>query len=133
MKFVVILNKRHDLGAMASALGHVVAGVTSTIDRREGCFVTYKDADGESYPNISEWPLIVLRASSAQMKSSRKKLINAELPSACYLNTMFSGGSIAQQAATAKTKSEEVELIALATFGGSELVDAICKKHSLWR
>jgi len=133
MKFVAILNKRRDLSELTSALGHVVAGVTNTVENEAGSFVTYIDADGEEYPHISEWSLIVLRASPGQLKATRTKLEALGLPAVCYLNTMCSGGSSAQQLTTKKTHSDEIEILAIATFGTSEKVDSICKKFSLWR
>jgi len=131
-KFVVILNKVYELSRMASALGHVTIGLSRGIADADASLVTYRDLNGREYPSISDWPFMILRASSEQMKTARERLREVNLPAVCYLDTMFEGGSAAQQAATLQKSSADIQLIALATFGPIESVDSVCKKYSLW-
>lgn len=132
-KFVVLLNKSYELIDMASAIGHVAAGLASGLQPGEASLVTYVDAERNEFPMISDWPFVILRASGGQLKTCRQKLIDAGLPAIAYLDSMFHGGSQAQQEATAARRLEDLTIVALATFGSAEAIDAICRKYSLWR
>lgn len=132
-KFVVVLNKSYELKNLVSAIGHVTVGLTSCLSVEDLSLVKYEDADGIEYPGISDWPFIILRATSGQMKTARDKLLEAGLPTVIYTDTMFTGGSEVQQSKTRQKKSEEIEFVAISTFGTADKVDSICKKFSLWR
>src|SRR4051794_25773453 len=96
-KFVVILNKSYQADQLLSALGHVSAGLSANSgDRPLMDFVTYKDAEGATYPNVSAWPFIVLRGNGGGLKRFRSDLIESGIEYSCYLDTMISGGSEAQ-------------------------------------
>lgn len=133
-KFVVVLNKSYAADQLLSALGHVTAGLAANSPEREAMgFVVYRDAQGEAYPNISEWPFIVLRGNGSGIKRFRADLIAADLSYSCYLDTMISGGSAAQVAATATQNSDNLQILALATFGDAAKIDPLTKKFSLWK
>jgi hypothetical protein len=132
-KFVIVLNKRYELPTMASAIGHVAAGLAASCPESLLQFVTYRDADGQEYPSISHWPFLILRAGSGQLANLRGNLESSNLPVVCYLDTMFAGGSDAQQAATASRASSEIEIVALGTFGEVSAIDEWTRKLSLWR
>jgi hypothetical protein len=133
-KFVVVLNKTYQADQLLSALGHVTAGLSANSSQRETMnFVVYRDKDGGAYPNISAWPFIVLRGKSGELKRLRSELLAANLDYACYLDTMISGGSDAQMAATTTKTGDELQILALATFGEGAKLDPLTKKFSLWR
>ena len=133
-KFVAVLNKAHDVSRLLSALGHVsggLAGNSGLADKMK--FVTYVDRSGETYPNISEWPFVVLRGKGSHIKRFREELIAKQMKYACYLDTMLSGGSEVQQAETKRKSSEELEILALATFGDAAALDPLTRRFSVWR
>lgn len=134
-KFVVVLNKSYELTQLASGLGHVTAGLIASQADRLGdlSFVEYKSADGEVYPWISDWPFIILRGGGGQMATFRTALQSRNLPCVSYLDTMLSGGSQAQQEATAGKQTAELVPLAVATFGEKAVIDELTKKFSLWR
>jgi hypothetical protein len=133
-KFVVVLNKSHDVARLLSALGHVSAGVAGNSGlTNEMKFVTYIDKSGQTYPNISEWSFVVLRGKGSHIKKFREELIAKQMKYSCYLDTMLSGGSQVQQAATKERSPEELELLALATFGDAAIIDSLTKRFSVWR
>ena len=132
-KFVIILNKRYELALMTSAIGHVAAGLAKKCANEDLRMVTYRDASGVEYPSISHWPFLILRAGAGQLANLRMNLENAGLPAVSYLDTMFSGGSDAQQEATSSKKSDEIEIVALGTFGDVNAIDEWTRKFSLWK
>src|SRR5947209_5843196 len=120
-KFVVVLNKRHEANELLSALGHVAVGVAGGRPNPDDLsLVTYIDADGVEYPDVSDWPFIVLRGGGGQMATFRNRLRDRGLPAVAYLSTMRTGGSEAQQELTARTRTEDLEVVAVATFGSRE-------------
>lgn len=134
-KFVIVLNKRQELPRLLSAIGHVAIGVAGGDHHSPSdlSLVTYMDADGQQYPSISDWSVVVLRGGSGQMKNLKSSLEAEGLPCVVYLDTMLTGGSEAQQAKTKETKGEDVEILALATFGEISQLDPLTKKFSVWQ
>ena len=135
MKFVVVLNGSQDLSRLASGVGHVTAGLVARLSDRIGdlSFVEYKSADGEVYPWISDWPFIILKGRGGQIDTFRQTLNFRNIPCATYLDTMLSGGSVAQQEATAAKPHSELTPLAVAAFGERSVLDELTKKFSLWR
>jgi hypothetical protein len=133
-KFVVVLNKSYQAEQLLSALGHVTAGLAGNTSQADAMsFVTYRDRDGAGYPNISAWPFIVLRGNGGGLKRLRTDLIEAGIEYSCYVDTMISGGSDLQQEATRMKSGDELQVLALATFGDSEKIDPFTRKFSLWK
>ena len=132
-KFVVVLNKRYEAAELLSALGHVTVGVAGGDGDTDGLsLVTYVDADGTEYPRISDWPFIVLRGKGGQMATFHERLREEGLPAVAYLDTMRTGGSEAQQERTRQMATEQIELLAVATFGERERIDPLTKRFSVW-
>ena len=132
-KFVVVLNKRHEASELLSALGHVAVGLGGSMPSdADPSLVTYVDADGTEYPNISDWPFIVLRGKGGQMAMFRDRLGELGLPAVAYLHTMRTGGSKAQQERTRQTAAEDIEVLAVATFGPRDQIDPLTKRFSVW-
>lgn len=134
-KFVVVLNRSFELSRLVSGLGHVTAGLVASQSGRldELSFVEYKSRDGQIFPWISDWPFIVLKGGGGQLKTFRAALLERELPCAAYLDTMLTGGSQAQQEATAQRSQEDLAVLAVATFGEAAVLDELTRKFSLWR
>jgi hypothetical protein len=134
-KFVVVLNRGFDLARLTSGIGHVTAGLVASQARSldKLSFVEYKSSDNQSYPWISDWPFIMLKARGGQLKTFRDALVGLGLPCTVYLDTMLTGGSEAQQKATRARTSEELTYLAVATFGDRETIDELTKKFSLWQ
>jgi hypothetical protein len=133
-KLVIILNKRRELSEMLSGIGHVAIGLGGSYQPPEDLsLVTYVDADGTEYPSISDWSVVILRGGSGQMKNLKKDLEAESLPCVTYLDSMLSGGSQVQQERTRETSAEDIEILALATFGEVSQLDPLTKKFSVWR
>jgi hypothetical protein len=133
-KFVVVLNKSYDVSRLLSALGHVSAGLAGNSGLADEMkFITYEDKSGQTYPNISEWSFVVLKGKGSHIRKFREGLLAKQMKYACYLDTMLSGGSEVQQAATKEKPAEECEMLALATFGDAAILDSLTKRFSLWR
>lgn len=133
-KFVVVLNRSYDLARLTSGIGHVTAGLVGSLSDRVGDlrFLQYKAADGATFDWISDWPFVVLKGRGGQLKTLRSNLQTQGLPCVTYLDTMLEGGTAVEQAATAERTLDELEILALATFGEQEAIGAMTKRFSLW-
>ena len=133
-KFVVVVNKSHEINTLLSAIGHVTAGLAGNTEQSEQMnFISYTDSEGNTYPNISECPFIVLKTNGGKLKTFRDSLIESEIPYSCYLDTMLSGGSDVQVEETLKRKKDDLTILALATFGDTTKINELTKKFSLYR
>ena len=133
-KFVVVLNKSYDLARLTSGIGHVTAGlVAGCADRVDDMeFLDYVSADDQTYKSISNWPFVVLRGRGGQLKTLRTGLLEKGLPAVAYLDTMLEGGTEVEMAATRARSADDLEILALATFGDREEISVMTKKFSLW-
>lgn len=134
-KFVVVLNKNYDLARLTSGMGHVTAGLVGSLsnDVESLSFLEYESADGQKFPWISDWPFIVLRGRGGQIKTLRESLGEKSLPCVVYLDTMLEGGTEVEMAATKSRNLEDLDVLALSTFGDREVIDGLTKKFSLWQ
>jgi hypothetical protein len=132
-KFVAVLNKAGDISQLLNALGHITAGLAGSIgDSQLLSLINYEDAEGNIYPHISEYPFIVLKGNSNKIREFRMALIQKEMPYSCFLNTMTHGGSDVQVENTKQKKSEDLDILAVVTFGEKSEIDLLTKKFSLW-
>jgi hypothetical protein len=133
-KFVVVLNKNYEAPQLLSAIGHVTAGMVGnypTVD--DMSFVAYEDKSGSKYAPVSDWPFIVLRGKAGQIAAFRERLLEQDLPAVAYLDTMITGGSQVQQEKTRETLPDQLEILALATFGARSEIDPLTKRFSVWQ
>jgi hypothetical protein len=132
-KFVAVLNKSGEIPQLLNALGHITAGLAGSIeDSKHLSLINYEDSEGNIYPNISEYPFIVLKGNSNKIREFRFSLIQKEIPYSCFLNTMTYGGSDVQVENTKQKKSNDLEILAIVTFGEKSEIDLLTKKFSLW-
>jgi len=120
---------------LLSAIGHVTAGLAHECALRgdDLSFVTYLSSDGVELPSISDYNFMALKGRPAHLKKLRDDLLAEELPAICYTNTMLEGGSEAQQRATSEAAFDDLEILALASFGDHQLLSTLTKRFSLWR
>lgn len=132
-KFVAVLNKSADAQRLLNALGHITAGLAgNTAQFDEMGFISYFDAEGNEYPNISRNPFIILKGNGSKIKQFRQDLMADKIPYSCFLDTMTSGGSEFQVAATKEKRAEDLEILAIVTFGERAILDPLTKKFSVW-
>jgi hypothetical protein len=134
-KVVVALNKSYDLARLTSGLGHVTLGLAASLGTGVGDldFKTYASKDGAAFPWISNWSFVVLRGRGGQLRTLRQGLLDAGLPCVAYLDTMLEGGTDAEMAATAARTQDELDLLAVATFGEVDALQPLTGKLSVWR
>jgi hypothetical protein len=131
-RVIVVLNRSHELTPMLSAIGHVCAGLGASQGADALSLVTYVDATGTEYPSISDWSVVILKGRGGQLRTLFNDLRGRDLPAVAYTETMFSGGSQAQQASTRAVATEELALVAVASIGTREQLDPLTKKFSVW-
>lgn len=132
-KFVAVLNKSSDVQKLLNALGHITAGLAGNTGQSQNMgFISYFDAEGNEYPNISEYPFIILKGNTSKIKKFREELIQNNIPYSCFLDTMISGGSDAQVQATRMKKADELDILSIITFADKEILDPMTRKFSVW-
>lgn len=134
-RFIAVLNKKIEIGALMNALGHMTAGLAGGSGEAPNmCFLKYEDQDGEAHPNISHFPFIVLKAdNSNQIRTVRKEAIARGIPFTDFTSTMTIGTSQEQQDATKRTSEAELEYYGICLFGETSKLHEITGKLSLFR
>jgi len=131
---IVVLNKRFEGGRLFSALGHVVLGLGADAVKHDDLWIQeYRDADGIAYPHISYHPVIILKADNGNhLRRFRQELEELGLPFSSFVHTMFEGGTPVQLSTTEKTPSDELDYVAVATFGSSEALRPLTRKFRVY-
>jgi len=132
-KLVAVLNKDLPTGVVLNALAHITVGLGANLGQQALQLDTYKDKDGNAYPNISQMPFIILRAKSGEIRKTVKAAKEAGIAHGVFLNTMTGGTYVEQLANTAQTSEESLVYYGCVLFGLVEEVNALTKKFSLWR
>ncbi|MBI5414718.1 lysine--tRNA ligase [Candidatus Peregrinibacteria bacterium] len=132
-KFVIVLNKKVEIGRLFNAVGHIMVGLGagSTSDLH---LLEYSDEDGGIHPHISHFGVIALKAdNSNQIRTLREQAIKAGIEYNDFTSTMTIGTSENQFRSTAETKEADLEYYGICLFGDAEKIDPLTKKFSLWR
>lgn len=130
-KLVVVLNEKIETGKAMNALAHAMLGFGATIS--EPHLNKYVDAEGNEHKNISEMPIVVLKANSNKIRGLRKLALEHEMEFVDFLDTMSVGTYEEEYALTQSKKDEELLYWAIILFGKHELVTEWTKKFSLYR
>lgn len=134
-KFVAVLNKRIGLPQLLNALGHISAGLTSTLpDNKLMEFLEYNDSDGTRHPAISKFPFIILTADNGnQIRRLRAEAIDAKILYNDFTGSMIGQSAEEQLKQTRAAKELELEYFAILMFGPSEKLNVMTKRFSLFK
>ncbi len=132
-KLVVVLNRNIDVGKAMNALAHAMLGFgAGAVSKEDVRLNRYVDADGGIHDNVSEMPIVVLKARPNKLKNLRKAAVENRLVFVDFTDTM-SIGTYAEEYALTKTKThEELDYRAIILFGPSDTVTELTRKFSVY-
>ena len=88
----------------------------------------YEDASGRRYRPLIVQPMIVLTTDGAGLSTIHRRAIERGVPTAIYIEDMFSTGhDAANRAAVRKYPTEALNLVGLALRDGKKIVDKVTK------
>jgi hypothetical protein len=135
-KFVVVLNKKLEIGVALNAAAHMAAALVARAtesEREQMMFLDYVDKDGKAHPT-SGLSLIVLRAdNSNKIRQAKEAAKQADIMHIDFLESMTGDSYVEQMAKTKVLAENELEYYGLCLFGEKAKVDNITGKFSLWR
>ncbi|UTM59521.1 DUF2000 domain-containing protein [Photobacterium sp. CCB-ST2H9] len=133
-RFVVVLNKKLELGRTLNVLGHISVGLSAQLEQGMAHYVDYTDKDGQVHPSLSHYPFIVLKAdNSNKIRNVREAALAKGVTFTDFTHTMTDGGSLHQQAVTAETAEADLEYMGIGLFGDAEMLKEMTRKFSLYR
>lgn len=132
-KLVAIINKDLQSGVALNSLAHMTIGLGASLGKQTLRLDDYKDKEGNSYPNISQMPFIILRGKSGEIKKAIKSARELNIVYGAFVNTMTGGTYQEQIANTAQTPEEQLTFFGCVLYGPIEQINSITKKFSLWR
>ncbi len=133
-KLVAVVNKDIETGKAMMALSHAMLGFGAGLTgRQEVRLNSYVDASGGSHEPISEMPIVVLRASSNEIRKLRMEAMEKGLKFADFCDTMSIGTYEEECALTRTKKDEELSYWAIVLFGPWDTVREMTRKFQLYR
>jgi hypothetical protein len=135
-KFVALLNKNLEPGVALNALGHAALGLGAHLaaSQREAMrLLEFHDADEQVHANISALSLIVLRGTSANIRTLRAEALAAGIACVDFTNTMTGGSYTEQLDRTRQTAEAELEYYGIVLFGPVDVLTPLTRKYSLYR
>jgi len=134
-KFVVVVNKRIEVGVAMNSIAHMAIGLMSSIDNEtkdKMGFIDYIDKEGNEHNNISSLSLIVLRGKSGEIRKARNKAIEVNIPFTDFIETMTGDTYKEQLERTKNTSYDETNFYGIMMFGKKEDIDQLTKRFSLY-
>jgi hypothetical protein len=134
-KLVAVLNEKIGAGIAMNALAHMALGLGASVEDKAGFrFVDYADGDGNSHPNISELPFIILKTKNPdELKELRKELINRNVRFVDFPGFINSIGTFESPEKSKQFKGESIEYYGIVMYGDWDVVTELTRKFSLWR
>lgn len=132
-KLVAVMNEKIDPGVIMNALSHMCIGFGSEIGKEALRLANYVDADGNSHPNISEMPFMILKANSNKLRTLRSAALETGIRCMDFTDTMTVGTYIEQIERTKQTKELDLIYYGVVLFGDWEKVSELTRKFSLWK
>ena len=134
-KLVAVLNATVDISNLLVALAHMAVGLGASIENKEELrLADYEDADGNSHPNISELPFIILKAkNSSQLRKLRQLLLENSVRHVDFSNNIMYIGTSQAHELSRKSKEADLEYYGIVIFDDWEVVTDLTKRFSLWK
>jgi hypothetical protein len=136
-KLVAVLYRKLIPGVALNAVAHMALGLSGLIARRGEIeslrLDDYKDASGNHHPSISDYPFIILKAGTGQIKNLAIFAKGQDIPCVHFLKTMTIGTYEQQKEETLKLKENDIEFIGICMFGNRKTINELTKKLSLWK
>lgn len=132
-KLVAILNKELPTGVALNALAHMTIGLGAQLGTTPLRLDTYQDKNGNTYPNISQMPFIILRGKSGEISKTVQAARGTDIQYGIFIHTMTGGTYKEQLENTVQSPEEQLTYYGCVLFGPLEQVNALTRKLSLWR
>ena len=135
-KLVAVLNENLPTGIAMNVLAHMSIGLGASAENKgELRLVDYVDADGNSHPNLSELPFIILKAKDpAQLRALRAELVKKNVYFVDFPDyVQKSIGTFDSPEKSRQFKEENIEYYGIAMFDDWDTVSGLTRSFSLWR
>ena len=135
-KFVVVLNKKCEVGKVLNAASHMCLGLMNQVGQQEKeqmQFQDFVDKDGVHHSNISALSLIVLKARNGEIRKLHEQARQQGILHVDFIETMTGGGYVEQLERTKQTATADATYFGIAMFGRIEQISQLTKKLSLWQ
>ncbi|MCB1181676.1 MAG: DUF2000 domain-containing protein [Chlamydiia bacterium] len=130
-KLVAVMNEKIEPGILMNALAHICIGFGAHLGAESLRLSNYQDADGNSHPNISERPFIILKTNSNKIRTLRQAAAEAGIEFSDFTDTMTIGTYVEQLERTKQTKEESLVYYGIVLFGEWDVITQLTKKFSL--
>lgn len=132
-KLVAVLNEKVEVGIAMNALAHMCIGFGAAIGRDPLRLTPYIDADGNTHPNISEMPFMVLKTNGTKLRTLREAAKAAEVAFVDFTDTMTVGTYVEQLERTRQAKETDLTYYGVVLFGPWDKVSELTRKFSLFK
>ena len=136
-RVIIALDKTLEPGRAMNAIAHMMAGLSALIAEQGEVgnlrFQDYKDKSGQTYPSISDLPMIVMRGKKGEVRKFAQNARGEGMPTTCFLDTMIEGTYADQHERTNQRESEEINYFGTCVFGENNKLREFTKRLSLWQ
>lgn len=132
-RIVAVINKSIDSGKAMNALAHIAIGLGGRLNPELLELMDYNDANGNSYPNISKMPFVILQANSNKIKNLYQQTTNTDIKSVAFTDAMTVGTWQEQLIKSQQTNADDLIYYAIVLFGDAHIITELTRKFSLWK
>ena len=132
-KFVCVVNKKAETGAVINAAVKMAAGLGATFGGNLKT-VTFKDASEAEHGNVPNVPVVVLKADNANKIRAVRALAEEEGVAYSDFNaSMALGDATEQRKVLSALSDDDLDYQGICLFGPEDVVNQLTKKFSLYR
>jgi len=131
---VLVVNAGFPVATILNAVAHTVLGLVSANDSSTWNPLPYPSPEFGVTSNISEYPVIVLRAKrSRQLEKLVQQLAAARIVHNVFIDSMLGTSAAAQQAATLSASPGQNQIVCVCLFGHEDAIRPAIKAFSLYK
>jgi lysyl-tRNA synthetase class 2 len=132
-KFVCVVNKKAETGAVINAAVKMAAGLGAHFGSNLKT-MTFKDAGEGEHGNVPNVPVVVLKADNAnKVRQVRAGAVEQNIAFSDFNTAMATGDAKEQRQTLSTLADEDLEYQGVCLFGDAAMVNALTKKFSLYR
>lgn len=132
-KLVAVLNKDLEPGVALNAVAHMTLGLGAKLGMPLLRLDNYMDAEGNTYPNISQIPFIILRAKSNEIRKLVAQAREQSIEHGVFLDTMKGGTYVEQLDRTQQSLEGQLIYYGCVLCGAWDIITELTRKLSLWK
>ena len=133
-KIAIVVNKQLESWQVLNTVAHISAYIGNKMQDQFDTGEYFETEDGQKHPRNSQFPIIVLSATTEQLTNFIKEVRSSDLLYIGFIREMIETTNDEEIVKILSNKQDgEIEYLGIGVFGSNEQVKELTRKFSLWK